>query len=115
MTWIGATQYCENQNSILATVPDEKANSKIKEKLSADEAWIGLSRPKLWYWTYTGGTEESFWNWERGQPNNVNLERSCVTAIVKDGTWTDEDCDAEYPFFCYEGMSHSNIYLFIKA
>ncbi|KAJ4930593.1 hypothetical protein JOQ06_024902 [Pogonophryne albipinna] len=45
--------------------------------------------------------ENNFTNWQEGQPDNSNGEDSCAAVVLKDGTWTDEPCNATYPFFCY--------------
>ncbi|XP_041799271.1 C-type mannose receptor 2-like [Chelmon rostratus] len=98
MTWTDAKTHCEEQGAILATFPDEKTSIQIDGKTV--EAWIGLSRPKLWYWSETGENYK-FTNWQPKQPDNLNGEENCAAVVVKDGTWTDEQCNTTLPFFCY--------------
>lgn len=129
MTWTDAKSYCEEQGSVLATVPNKTANYIIQEKLDkeseetvaiverdvvsseeddAEEAWIGLRRHKLWYWSDTGESS-TFVNWQPEQPDNLSGEESCTAAVLEDGRWTAENCSTPFPFFCYGGMKHSNI------
>ncbi|XP_063736062.1 C-type mannose receptor 2-like isoform X1 [Eleginops maclovinus] len=99
MTWNDAKTSCKESGRFLVTIPDPQVNSKVKLNAQKTEIWIGLSKPKLWYWSEPG--ENHFTNWKEGQPDNSNGEESCAAVALKDGTWTDEPCNAIYPFFCY--------------
>lgn len=71
--------------------------------LDLSEAWIGLKTVWFWQWSEPG-QNYIFSNWQSGQPVDLNGPQACA-AVGKDGTWTDEQCGAEYPFFCYESMN----------
>lgn len=75
------------------------------------EAWIGLKKNQFWHWSDTS-ENYTFSNWQNGQPDNLNGDQTCAAVVVQNGTWTDEQCNTEYPFFCYDGMKHGNVSLF---
>lgn len=109
MTWTDANIYCEQNTpkSFLAIVADNETNEQIKNLISS-EAWIGLSRPQAWYWSDSGSSDRLM-NWQLGQPDNLEGNERCAAVVVGDGTWTDEQCNATYPFFCRGSMNHSTI------
>ncbi|XP_040899670.1 macrophage mannose receptor 1-like [Toxotes jaculatrix] len=101
MTWNDARSNCEMENSTLAKISDEGTNSKVRTTLSTyTVAWIGLSKTSLWFWSETR-ENYTFTNWQHGQPDNLNGEEWCAAVEVKNGTWTDEQCNVTLPFFCY--------------
>ncbi|XP_038566206.1 C-type mannose receptor 2-like [Micropterus salmoides] len=100
MTWKGAVTNCKVFLT-LANIPDEMTNYEIQYELSdVSEVWIGLSRPNEWLWSHTGRIYR-YLNWQPGQPDNRNGKENCATVVVGDGTWTDEQCNTAFPFFCY--------------
>ncbi|XP_074508964.1 macrophage mannose receptor 1-like isoform X1 [Sebastes fasciatus] len=110
MTWNDARIQCESKEDVLVTISNTSINSEVQGLLtdvngddSDSRAWIGLNRSKSWDWSGPSepGEEYTFTNWQNGQPDNVNGENSCVAVALTDGTWTDEPCNATYPFFCY--------------
>uniref|UniRef100_A0A3B4UBB1 C-type lectin domain-containing protein n=1 Tax=Seriola dumerili TaxID=41447 RepID=A0A3B4UBB1_SERDU len=107
MTWDDAKSNCEVQSSNLAIIPDNKTNSEISQLLeNFTEVWIGLSKTRSWYWLTTGTTKAyTLMNWQSGRPNDLDGWESCGAVVVKDGTWTDEQCDVAYPFFCIGGRN----------
>lgn len=110
MTWKGAVTNCKVFLT-LANIPDEMTNYEIQYELSdVSEVWIGLSRPNEWLWSHTGRIYR-YLNWQPGQPDNRNGKENCATVVVGDGTWTDEQCNTAFPFFCYGSMNHSHISL----
>uniref|UniRef100_UPI003AAEE309 C-type mannose receptor 2-like n=1 Tax=Centroberyx gerrardi TaxID=166262 RepID=UPI003AAEE309 len=101
MSWKDARKYCREYETNLVSSRHWKENSQVKKLLpQGAEAWIGLARPKLWYWS---GTDEAYKvkNWQTGQPDNKSGKENCAAVAVKQGDWSDEDCSLEYPFFCY--------------
>lgn len=106
LTWTEAKSFCESQHTSLVIIPDDETNSQINSAISPQEAWIGLSRPTPWYWSDTG-ENYTFSNWQHGQPDNLRGYEECTTVVVKNGTWTDEQCTQIYPFFCYGSMSQT--------
>lgn len=67
------------------------------------EAWIGLRKTQLWHWS-DSSENYTFRNWEPGQPDNLN-GHNCAAVSVENGSWTDEQCSTQYPFFCYDSMN----------
>lgn len=108
MTWTQADAYCKSQASSLAKIPDVTTNAEIAGRLLFPlvlQAWIGLKKTQFWNWS-DSSENYTFSNWQQGQPDNLNGGQNCAAVEVKTGTWTDEQCNAQYPFFCYDGMNH---------
>ncbi|XP_067365025.1 macrophage mannose receptor 1-like isoform X2 [Channa argus] len=104
LTWMDAKAKCKAQASSLAKIPDLIANAAILATMTAalmPEAWIGLKTTQLWQWSKTS-ENYAYRNWQLGQPDTVNGGKDCAAIAVKNGTWTDEQCSAQYPFFCYD-------------
>ncbi|KAI3360776.1 hypothetical protein L3Q82_013011 [Scortum barcoo] len=102
-TWTDAQIFCKENGSVLAYIPDAKTNTQITELMSASqttEAWFGLRRPQLWYWS-DGGWSYTYKNWQPGQPDNLYGNENCAVVGMKNGTWSDENCNNLFPFFCY--------------
>ncbi|XP_071393528.1 C-type mannose receptor 2-like [Centroberyx affinis] len=101
MSWRDAKKYCSEYETNLASSRHWKENTQVKKHLpQGGEAWIGLARPLVWYWS---DTKEAYKlkNWQTGQPDNKSGKENCAAVAVKQGVWSDEDCSLEYPFFCY--------------
>lgn len=109
MNWTNAVAYCKSHSSSLAKIPDEGTNVKIVLELTLPipvlEAWIGLKKIQFWYWSDTR-ENYTFSNWQQGQPDNLNGDQNCAAVVVQSGAWTDEQCNTQYPFFCYDGIKH---------
>lgn len=108
VTWINADAHCKSHASSLAKIPNDFTNAEIVVKMNlalTPEGWIGLRKTQLWHWSDTS-ENYTFRNWQQGQPDNLNGGQNCAAIVVKSGTWTDEQCNAQYPFFCYDSMNH---------
>ncbi|XP_051262466.1 macrophage mannose receptor 1-like [Dicentrarchus labrax] len=115
MTWNEARYYCDRY-SLLAAVPDETTNSGMQQIMNSKgvkDAWIGLYRNNYWYLS-DNGEYASFFKWQPEQPDKPYVEESCAAVVVKDGTWTDEQCSATYPFFCYRIYNSHKIVVRMK-
>uniref|UniRef100_A0A3Q2ZG79 C-type lectin domain-containing protein n=1 Tax=Kryptolebias marmoratus TaxID=37003 RepID=A0A3Q2ZG79_KRYMA len=104
-TWAGAQTFCREVYTDLATVESKEEN--IRLLLETQEpgklAWIGLyDDTKSWMWTMGDGKfdrENSFFRWERNEPNNIGGKQSCVVMNWVD-KWWDVHCDTELEFIC---------------
>ncbi|XP_041843382.1 C-type mannose receptor 2-like [Melanotaenia boesemani] len=105
MTWMDAVANCEAKNSSLVQIQNSTMNNEIMNLLSsATEVWIGLNTSVDWYWADTGKSA-TFLNWQEGQPDNLSGNESCAAMETENGTWTDEQCDELYYFFCKEQVT----------
>ncbi len=93
-TWTDAKTSCEESGLILATIPNEDANSDIQQKL---EQMVQAAKEE-------NGVNKSLEAWIGFSRQNI-----CAAAGLKDGVWSDEDCNTTLPFFCYKSMNHSII------
>ncbi|XP_055358883.1 C-type mannose receptor 2-like [Betta splendens] len=103
MTWTNADAYCKSRASSLAEIPDDAINAAIFLKMTTSvtlKAWIGLRKTQLWHWSDTS-QNYTFRNWEPGHPDHSGGQ-DCAAVAVTNGSWTDEQCSTQYPFFCYD-------------
>lgn len=101
MSWDDAVMSCKDKSSVLAKIPDNTTNAKVRDLLPNDTAaWIGLSR--YVYWAATSGYYHPT-NWGEGKPDDLNGNAFCAAMMLQNGTWTDESCDVLYPFICRDG------------
>ncbi|CAG6013871.1 unnamed protein product [Menidia menidia] len=104
MSWTEARANCEDKNLTLVHIPDNFTNDDVRSLLpSRAEAWIGLSRSLIWFWSDTGG-RATFLNWEPGQPDNLSGNELCAALLLGNGTWSDEPCEEPYYFICQGRM-----------
>ncbi|XP_052443600.1 macrophage mannose receptor 1-like [Carassius gibelio] len=113
-TWTGAQSYCRETYTDLASVRNETERQQILDvtRYYSYYVWIGLYRNRLWsdqssisftYWLpFTQGID--------AQPDNgVNVpgqriaQHCTAVSLQYFGQWTDENCFANLPFFCYSG------------
>lgn len=101
MSWYDAAINCQDKFSVLVEIPNNTTNAEVRDLLpNGTEAWIGLSR--YVYWDSTTGYYNPT-NWGKGKPNNLDGNAFCAAMMLQNGTWTDESCDALYPFICRDG------------
>lgn len=109
LTWADALTHCEDQQATLATFPGDHVTPVWT--VDGEMVWIGLSGLRRWYWSETGN-DPTFMNWTTYEFSDQTGEENCAAVELQNGTWTDEQCNATYPFFCYGSMNH--IYLVLK-
>uniref|UniRef100_A0A671WMJ4 C-type lectin domain-containing protein n=1 Tax=Sparus aurata TaxID=8175 RepID=A0A671WMJ4_SPAAU len=112
MTWSDAQDYCIDHHTNLAEILNKENLTTMMNTAAGGykyKAWIGLSRMMFFRWV--DGKKITFTNWETGEPDQTG-EENCAAVELQNGTWTDEQCNATYPFFCYGSMNH--IYLVLK-
>ncbi|XP_073727812.1 putative C-type lectin domain family 20 member A [Misgurnus anguillicaudatus] len=99
-TWKDAQSYCREHHTDLVSIRNENENQNVQhllKKYNSEYAWIGLHGSRSW----SDQSNSSFTFWKTGEPNDVG---SCTAvSFSESGTWTDENCYNEFPFFCYNG------------
>ncbi|XP_030249095.1 macrophage mannose receptor 1-like isoform X2 [Sparus aurata] len=98
LTWADALTHCEDQQATLATFPGDHVTPVWT--VDGEMVWIGLSGLRRWYWSETGNYP-TFMNWTTYEFSDQTGEENCAAVELQNGTWTDEQCNATYPFFCY--------------
>ncbi|XP_050949050.1 macrophage mannose receptor 1-like isoform X4 [Labeo rohita] len=121
-TWTGAQSYCREKYTDLASVRNETEHQQILALTRYYDyyygyyygynVWIGLHRNRLWSdqssstFTYWLPSTQSL----AAQPDNgANVpgewgSQHCIAVSLQYfGQWTDENCFASLPFFCYSG------------
>lgn len=116
MNWEEAQRFCRVKHTDLASVRNENELQKILSIMHDDyEVWIGLYRSRLW--SDQSNSTFTYWRPEiqsspMPEPDNglysygQHGAQHC-TSVDSTGKWTDENCLASFPFFCYTGESIS--------
>lgn len=110
MSWKEAQSYCRAKHTDLASVRSKTELQKILSIMQGgSEVWIGLYRNRLW--SDQSNSTFTYWRPEVqaypvSEPDNglysygMYGDQHC-TAMDFSGKWTDENCLASFPFFCY--------------
>ncbi|XP_058629897.1 macrophage mannose receptor 1-like [Onychostoma macrolepis] len=110
-TWTEAQSYCREHHTDLISIRNETENQKIQYILkyfNYDRVWIGLYRT----WSWSDQSNSSFTYWSTRHPDTAG---SCTSVSFSDsGSWTDEDCDFAFPFFCHSALASSHQYHFVN-
>ncbi|KAM8734721.1 macrophage mannose receptor 1-like isoform 2-T4 [Acanthopagrus schlegelii] len=99
LTWADALTYCKDISASLATFLEGDYVTNAWP-VDGDMVWIGLSGLRHWHWSKTGNYP-TFMNWTTYEFSDQTGEENCAAVELQNGTWTDEQCNATYPFFCY--------------
>ncbi|MGH0137945.1 UNVERIFIED_CONTAM: hypothetical protein FKN15_030372 [Acipenser sinensis] len=97
-TWTEAQQYCREHHTDLVSIKSASENEDLVKKAQGKPFWIGLFNNP---WKWSDGGDFDFQNWNSGKPSGDENEK-CVSIHRNEGTWKDEKCDTELPFFCYD-------------
>ena len=99
----------------MAEILDEEEQKAIEDYLDGDDGedpigagmfWIGLtslSDQKSWRWL-TSGTKATYFNWFKGEPNNVNGNEHLVQIYPRyvGRTWNDISYEAKSFALCQQ-------------
>ncbi|CAJ1084310.1 macrophage mannose receptor 1-like [Xyrichtys novacula] len=100
MSWTEAQSYCRNHHTDLAWVKNTTDNQRVKDLVSGQKVWIGLSR-ESWKWSDGSQSTFRFWKQESKEPNNNFENETCVSAdFSSSGRWEDWNCDYKRTFVC---------------
>lgn len=109
MTWEEAQSFCRAKHTDLASVRNEPELQQILSLTHGYDVWIGLYRSRLW----SDQSNSTFAYWRKETQAHVIAEpdnglysfgqsgNQHCTAMDSTGKWTDENCSASFPFFCY--------------
>ncbi|XP_047661864.1 macrophage mannose receptor 1-like [Tachysurus fulvidraco] len=109
MTWEEAQSFCRAKHTDLASVRNEPELQQILSLTHGYDVWIGLYRNRLW----SDQSNSTFAYWRKESQAHVIAEpdnglysfgqvgNQHCTAMDSTGKWTDENCSASFPFFCY--------------
>ena len=109
LNWIGARNFCSNNDGRLVEIDSEDENRVMRDYLNQTTrccSWIGLTdagSEGVWRWTSTG-LSPAYTNWGSGEPNNHGGNENCVNINgQRYGLWNDDHCSkAWYPICEYD-------------
>ena len=110
-TWDAAEDFCQTQDSHLASVPSSTVREYIlssMKKKNIPRIWLGGNDKDyegLWVWTDCSFF--GFTSWASGEPNNVGNEdciemwKDWTKSLRGEGMWNDVPCSYyKHPFLC---------------
>mmetsp|Transcript_23264 Transcript_23264/g.28539 ORF Transcript_23264/g.28539 Transcript_23264/m.28539 type:complete len:358 (+) Transcript_23264:113-1186(+) len=95
VNYLEAYRYCRSQNSMLATITDDRDNADAARVCGNTNCWFGfndLSKEGTFEWL--DGSPVTYTKWSPGEPNNLNIEH-CGHIWGTGGSsnvWNDLDC-----------------------
>lgn len=106
-TFYQAQAYCRENHIDLATFQndDDLANLRDTVYNMPKMAWIGLYNDiDSWRWCYQD-EKITFQKWYTVEPNNYDGHETC--GLMQYSTWNDWNCNALFPFFCFNGKKQN--------
>ena len=107
-TWEDAESVCQGQTwqgvqGHLASVHSEEENIFVAS-LAKETIWLGHhDLHQEGQWTWTDGTEFSYSNWAKGEPNNHGNNEDCMeiaSPTSEEKQWNDDVCTKQAKFVC---------------
>ncbi|XP_030403350.1 C-type lectin domain family 17, member A-like isoform X2 [Gopherus evgoodei] len=99
--WMGAKQFCTDQNSYLVIVNNDYEQAFLNDYNKLKRTyWLGLSdavEERKWQWVDNSPYSVSFWN--LGEPDMQGEEEDCVS-MRSTGTWGDSKCSQHNYWIC---------------
>ncbi|XP_029361837.1 mannose-binding protein C-like isoform X2 [Echeneis naucrates] len=113
MNWNEAQKYCRERYTDLVSVRNSEENQKVKDLIPDRRgAWIGLFKDD---WKWLDGSNSTFRNWEKTQPNNnFGSENCAVMSFGQHGKWHDWPCTEEKAFICYDSVVSKKVFIRVK-
>merc|ERR1719312_1353044 len=115
-TWEDAESMCQGQTwqgvqGHLASVHSEEENIFVAS-LAEETIWLcHHDLHQEGQWTWTDGTEFSYSNWAKGEPNNAGNSEDCMeiaSPTSEEKQWNDDVCTKQAKFVCKLSRGFSN-------
>eukprot|EP00064_Thunnus_orientalis_P006472 superscaffoldBa00000674_g6490 len=105
LTWEQAFDYCEANHTGPLRIEDEEDQMAVMQWLNYTKVdgpfWIGLRQSRAFgFWLWSKMTAY-YSQWKDSKQPEPPLSNHCG-AIYKNGSWSDENCLQQLPFFCEE-------------
>ncbi|XP_036419997.1 macrophage mannose receptor 1-like [Colossoma macropomum] len=116
-TWAAAQRYCRGNYTDLATFDNVEEVNRVVMTVGGSYsglAWIGLYDDlNSWRWSldedgFYKEDERNFRSWYIRKPGNLDGKSLCVNFLRVEGTWEEENCNARFPFVCYDGREDAS-------
>ena len=103
LTQSEAVHRCKQSGGKLAE-PKSPEQNNVLEKVARyvwNFVWIGLNDiDDEMTFVWGDGTEQDWFNWGRGEPDNKRDSEDCVAMYAQTGEWSDTSCGSRYFAFC---------------
>ncbi|KAL4237891.1 chromatin-modulating protein mrc1 [Mactra antiquata] len=112
-TWLGAAQMCAFMKGTLVEIETKDENYYLKAQASTTrhgDFWIALSdveEENSWRWmiSSTPAANETFTDWNPGQPNNSGGQECAALHRDFNYSWNDDDCRTNHYYICEKSNS----------
>ncbi|XP_048579857.1 uncharacterized protein LOC5521688 isoform X1 [Nematostella vectensis] len=103
LSWEDADIDCQSYGGRLTSILDRNEQAFITRstiRYRNERFWIGFNdRGSEGNFSWVDGSNSSFKNWRKGEPNNWQNE-DCAEAVWNTGQWNDELCSNTYGYIC---------------
>ena len=114
-TWDAAEDFCQTQDSHLASVPSSTVREYIIDSMkrkNIPKVWLGGNdKDREGTWTWTDCSFFGFTSWASGEPNDWQANEDCMEIVKEwtpgdpwgvrgEGMWNDILCDWKNPTLC---------------
>ena len=120
-TWLGASNTCWREGGHLATMDSHDENKLVfdmahrnKNKLnSGTNLWVGSRRNSSSAWQWVDGNQNSYTNWDSGQPDNKGGNQFCamMQGWHNIDKWDDRVCTEKQEYVCKTPL-HGKFFFF---
>ncbi|XP_032438352.1 C-type mannose receptor 2-like [Xiphophorus hellerii] len=101
-TWQEAQRYCREKHTDLISGTKQLQDEEVEKVIKSThrKPFFGLFRDT---WRWSDGSSFSFRHWNLKFTNyQPNRDQCATTKFDDEGRWTNENCDVQKPFICYD-------------
>ena len=123
-TWDAAENFCQAQESHLASVPSSTVREYILNSMkrkNIPKVWLGGNdKGREGTWTWTDCSFFGFTSWANGEPNNAGGNEDCLEMVLNwayhshelgEGMWNDKDCTIyQLQFLCSKKRCSGDVF-----
>jgi len=98
-----ANHRCQLVGAHLTSVHSDEENAFLQAHVLATvprPPWIGLMKTQQGGFSWMDGSSSGYFNWEVGEPNDINNGEDCVEMYVSNGKWNDKNCETRNGYIC---------------